>query len=101
MRLAGAVLALSMAVVPATALAQQAGQADATRLAEAKKKAAPKAKTDAKKGKAESKKGKADAKKPKAEPRPGAYATMPVSERAAIQYDLAWTGHYTGPVDGD
>ena len=104
MRFAGALCAVSIAVAvasmtgPAQQAAAQSGDA-AIRLAEAKKNAAPKAKADSKKDatkKSPAKKGDA-----KAEPRPAAYAKMPPAERAAIQYDLAWTGHYTGFIDGD
>jgi peptidoglycan hydrolase-like protein with peptidoglycan-binding domain len=106
MRFAGVFLAVSIAVAVAsmTGPAQQAAaqtENNTIRLAEAKKKAAPKAKTEpkgnAKKG--DAKQG--DTKQGKSEPRPAAYATMPRTERAALQYDLAWTGHYTGTIDGD
>ena len=69
--------------------ATQAQTGDPVRLAE--QKAAPKKKEPAKK--TESKKG--------AQPTSGAYAGMPVARRAAIQFDLNWTNHYTGPADGE
>ncbi|MBX9777816.1 MAG: peptidoglycan-binding protein [Xanthobacteraceae bacterium] len=59
-------------------------------LAEPAKKAAPPKKAAPAK-KAEAKKG----------PTPGAYANMPMAERAAIQFDLNWTNHYSGPADGE
>jgi peptidoglycan hydrolase-like protein with peptidoglycan-binding domain len=34
-------------------------------------------------------------------PTPGAYASMPIALRAAIQFDLNWTNHYSGPADGE
>jgi hypothetical protein len=69
--------------------AAAAAQSDQpTRLAE-KKKTAPKAK-DA---------GKKDAKK--GGPTPVVYATMPIAERAEIQFDLNWTNHYSGQANGD
>jgi peptidoglycan hydrolase-like protein with peptidoglycan-binding domain len=37
---------------------------------------------------------------PAAQPR-GAYLTMPLAERVGIQFDLAWTGDYSGLIDGD
>src|SRR5258705_8682896 len=45
---------------------------------------------------------KADPKKDasKAQPTPS-YAGMPIAERAAIQFDLNWSNHYSGPADGD
>src|SRR5690606_32221591 len=29
------------------------------------------------------------------------YADMPIAERAALQFDLAFTGHYNGLIDGN
>jgi hypothetical protein len=34
-------------------------------------------------------------------PQPSAYASMPLTERATIQYDLAWTGDYNGLINGE
>jgi hypothetical protein len=64
----------------------------------APKKAEPK-KTEPKKTDAK----KADPKKtaPKSQPSPGAYASMSIAQRAAIQFDLNWTNHYSGQADGD
>jgi peptidoglycan hydrolase-like protein with peptidoglycan-binding domain len=59
-------------------------------LAEPATKAAPPKKTAPAK-KAEAKKG----------PTPGAYASMSIADRAAIQFDLNWTNNYTGPADGE
>jgi peptidoglycan hydrolase-like protein with peptidoglycan-binding domain len=38
---------------------------------------------------------------PKSQPSSGAYASMPIAQRAAIQFDLNWTNHYSGQADGD
>ncbi len=93
---AAATIILLAAGSPAT----QAQTGDPIRLAEQTKKAAPKKNDapgkDAKKKNVEAKKGAA-----KSQPTPGAYATMPIAARAAIQFDLNWTNHYSGPADGD
>ena len=98
--------ALTVSVAASAAFLLAAGQPalqaqtdDPVRLAE--QKAAPKKKEPAKK--AETKKSeakKAEAKKG-AQPTSGAYAGMPIAQRAAIQFDLNWTNHYTGPADGE
>jgi hypothetical protein len=31
----------------------------------------------------------------------GNYASMPLGERVGIQFDLAWTGHFTGLINGE
>ena len=36
-----------------------------------------------------------------APPTSGAYAGIPLAQRAAIQFDLIWTGDYNGPIDGE
>jgi len=69
-------------------------QAQSPAPAPAKKKAAPKAKAP-KKGEPKAK-GESNAKGV-----PAAYASMPVAERAAIQFDLNWTYHYSGQADGN
>ena len=103
---------LIVAIAAVTTLVLAAGEPaqaqtdEPVRLAEATKNAAPKKKDTAKKDggtkdtKKKAEKKKADAKK-SAQPSPGVYATMPIAERAAIQFDLNWTNHYTGPADGD
>lgn len=76
---------------PAATDAPKAATKEAPKPAPKKKDAAPKAgakKADAKKDAA------------KALPTPN-YAGMPIAQRAAIQFDLNWTNHYTGPADGD
>jgi peptidoglycan hydrolase-like protein with peptidoglycan-binding domain len=74
---------------------KQAEPKQAPKQAPKKKDAAPKAAKKAEK-KAEPK---ADAKKTQAAT--SAYAGMTVAQRAAIQFDLNWTNHYSGPADGD
>lgn len=59
------------------------------RVAEAKKKAAPKAKDG---GKDVAKKGKQAG---------SGHASASIADRAAIQFDLNWTGHFTGLANGD
>jgi peptidoglycan hydrolase-like protein with peptidoglycan-binding domain len=108
-------VAVSTAILLAAGLPALHAQTAPVRVTEETKKAAAK-KAEPKKAepkKAESKKAepkkdaakKGDPKKgaPKknAQPSPGAYAGMPVAQRAAIQFDLNWTNHYTGPADGD
>ncbi|MGH6768893.1 MAG: peptidoglycan-binding domain-containing protein [Xanthobacteraceae bacterium] len=111
MRIAAAALAISVAAWAALVAVQavaQAPSADELRVAAAKKKAAPKAKSPAKKTpakKAPAKKKENNNKKEKKgaakrQPRPGAYADMPLRQRALLQFDLAWAGHYTGLIDG-
>lgn len=80
-------------LVTAGAPAVRAQTGDPIRLAEQTKKAAPKKEAGKK---AEPKKG-----AQKSQSTPGAYAGMPVAERAAIQFDLNWTNHYSGQADGD
>jgi len=89
MRVAGVILAaaLSLVVVPADLPAAQAQSDAPVRLAEKKRKAAPK--PVRKKG------------EPKSQGVPSAYAGMPVAERAAIQFDLNWTNHYSGQATGE
>ena len=89
MRLRGLTVsvAASAALLLAGPLALQAQTDEPIRLAEQKKKAATK--------KAYPKKG-----GPKAAT-PGAYASMPIAQRATIQFDLNWTNHYSGPADGE
>ena len=97
MRFAGMVLALSMAALPAALLARLEAQAQPSgakvQTAEAKKKAAPK--KAAPKAKDGGKKG------TKSQPVPSSYADLSLAERAAIQFDLNWTGHYTGQATGE
>jgi peptidoglycan hydrolase-like protein with peptidoglycan-binding domain len=91
MRFGGLIVSIAVATIILLAAgppALQAQTGDPIRVAEQTKKAAPK-KDAAKKGAA------------KSEPRPGAYAGMPIAARAAIQFDLNWTHHYTGPADGE
>jgi peptidoglycan hydrolase-like protein with peptidoglycan-binding domain len=63
-----------------------------------KKAAPPKKNTETKKTKA---KAEPKTRGAKAEPTAAAYARMPIAERAAIQFDLNWTNHYSGQADGD
>jgi peptidoglycan hydrolase-like protein with peptidoglycan-binding domain len=78
---------LTVSVAVAAALMLAAG-APALMAEPAKKVAPPKKAAPAKKAE---KKG----------PTPGAYASMPIADRAAIQFDLNWTNHYSGPADGE
>jgi hypothetical protein len=41
--------------------------------------------------------------KPKSEPKETrtSYANVPLAERASLQFDLAWTGHFNGLINGD
>ena len=79
---------------------------------EAKKASAPATKgpVAAKKGAPAAKKGTAGAKKAapvakKALPAPpapiGNYANMPLAERVGLQFDLAWSGHFNGLINGE
>lgn len=82
-------VAVAAALLSAADVSLIRAQSDApVRLAEQKaappKKAAPQKKAEPKKG-----------------PTPGAYGSMPIADRAAIQFDLNWTNHYSGPADGD
>jgi hypothetical protein len=97
MRLAGAVLiasalALPTAVLtgfvaePGVAQAQGAVQkAKAPKKAPAAKKKAPAAKKAA----------------PVAQPGRDVYPNLPLGERVALQFDLAWSGHYNGLINGE
>jgi hypothetical protein len=90
MRFAGmlaTVLIVSAGIIAAGQFVAQAQSDTSIRVAE-KKKAKPKAKTGKKA-------------EPKAQPVPGTYAGMPIAERAAIQFDLNWTNHFTGQANGD
>jgi peptidoglycan hydrolase-like protein with peptidoglycan-binding domain len=90
--LTGSVAMSAVILLTAGPPAVQAQSGDPIRLAEQTKKAAPKnvgKKADPKKG------------AQKSQPTPAAYAGMPVAERAAIQFDLNWTNHYSGQADGD
>jgi peptidoglycan hydrolase-like protein with peptidoglycan-binding domain len=40
-------------------------------------------------------------KKPPPPPKPPREAALPLADRVAIQFDLAWTGDYKGPIDGE
>jgi peptidoglycan hydrolase-like protein with peptidoglycan-binding domain len=88
---AGAPALLAQSAAPAQ---KQAEPKQAPKPAPKKKDAAPKAAKKAEK-KADPK---ADAKRVQAT---SAYAGMTVAQRAAIQFDLNWTSHYSGPADGD
>ncbi len=103
---------LTVSVAASAALLLAAGQPalqaqtdDPVRLAE--QKAAPKTKekkAPAKKAEGKKENKKAESRKAetkKGAPTPNAYAGMPVAQRAAIQFDLNWTNHYTGPADGE
>jgi peptidoglycan hydrolase-like protein with peptidoglycan-binding domain len=104
MRLATGVLVVAMAVLPTGMLAggraaeAQPGMSSPVAVAASKqqkaragRKPAPKAKPKAKvKNKKDSARGLA-----------ATYAAMPLAERAAIQFDLNWTGHYSGLANGD
>ncbi|MPZ40429.1 MAG: peptidoglycan-binding protein [Rhizobiales bacterium] len=109
MRIGGLTMSIAVSTAlllaaAAPALLAQSGeplQLTERKKAEQKKKVAPK--TKAAPGKNTRKKAngkKADAKKDTKAPT-ASYAGMPVAERAAIQFDLNWTNHYTGPADGD
>lgn len=90
MRFAGTV-SIALAVVlsgaafdglpPSSALAQPGN--GTLQIAEVKKKNAPQKKTAPK------------------DTSGGNYAGTPVAERAAIQFDLAWTGHFNGLINGE
>jgi peptidoglycan hydrolase-like protein with peptidoglycan-binding domain len=91
MRLAGVVLAAAALGAIVVTPGLQRAQAQAPIPVAAKKKAAPKPKAPKTKA---PKKG---------EPKgvPANYASMPAAERAAIQFDLNWTNHYSGQADGN
>ena len=112
MRLAAAVFAVSITALPASALlsgalsrltSAQAQSADGrfTVAAAAQKDAAKK---DATKKAAPKQKGPtAPAQKgpPAAGPLPPIYASMLLTERVALQFDLAWSGDYNGLINGE
>jgi peptidoglycan hydrolase-like protein with peptidoglycan-binding domain len=86
------ILAATVLAIMAATPVLMSAQAQSPIPVAAKKKATPKPKAD--------KKSKADK---KGEPKgvPAAYATMPVAERASIQFDLNWTNNYSGQADGN
>src|SRR5690242_16740731 len=103
MRLAGAALiassvALSAIVMlgsqPNTAQAQAAQKAGAAKALPAQKAAPPKKATVAKKAVAQKKAA------PVAQPGRDVYPNMPLPERVGIQFDLAWSGHFNGLING-
>jgi peptidoglycan hydrolase-like protein with peptidoglycan-binding domain len=91
MRIAGMILTAAVSAIVAASPILMSAQAQSPTPVAAKKKAAPKPKA--------AKKSKADK---KGEPKgvPGNYASMPIAERAAIQFDLNWTNNYSGQADG-
>jgi peptidoglycan hydrolase-like protein with peptidoglycan-binding domain len=99
MRLAGALLVASILTLGAFAFAQAQSIDRPIRLAEAAAKA-PAAKAPAKKAVA-AKKARASKKAPPAPPGRDVYSSMPLGERVGIQFDLAWSGHYNGLVNGE
>ena len=83
MRLAGAVLIASTLALPTAALIGLIEQLGVAQAQTAKKKApAPKA-------------------APVAQPGRDVYPNMPLADRVALQFDLAWTGHYNGLINGE
>ena len=97
MRFGGLTVSIATATIVLLAAGPPAIQAqtgEPIRVAEQTKKAAPKKQDTGKKGAQK-------AQPQKSQPTPGAYAAMSIAERAAIQFDLNWTNHYTGPADGD
>jgi peptidoglycan hydrolase-like protein with peptidoglycan-binding domain len=93
MRLAGAVLLALTLVLPTPALMgvlSQPAAAEAQKATAAKKAPAAKKKSPAPKKAA-----------PVAQPGRDVYPTMPLGERAGIQFDLAWSGHYNGLINGE
>ena len=78
--------------------ATQAQTGEPIRVAE-QKKAAPQEERRA--PKKDAKEGRRQERRAKSSPTPAAYAGMPIAERAAIQFDLNWTSHYSGQADGD
>src|SRR5437660_3555403 len=126
MRVAGAVLLASIIALATPAvldgvlmrpISAQAQIAEPTavrlQVAALAKKKGPEAKKGSaptKKGTVAAKKGGAAAKKAapaakKAAPAPpaptGSYANMPLAERVGVQFDLAWSGHFNGLINGE
>src|SRR4051812_8009022 len=105
MRLAGAALiASSLALLafmgllsqPSAAQVQAAKKtAGATKALPAQKAVTPKKEPVAKKAVAQKKAA------PVAQLGRDVYPNMPLAERAAIQFDLAWSGHYNGLINGE
>jgi peptidoglycan hydrolase-like protein with peptidoglycan-binding domain len=104
MRLAGAALiassvALSAIVMlgsqPNTAQAQAAQKAGAAKALPAQKAAPPKKAPAAKKAVTQKKAA------PVAQPGRDVYPNMPLPERVGIQFDLAWSGHFNGLINGE
>jgi peptidoglycan hydrolase-like protein with peptidoglycan-binding domain len=90
-RIAGAVVALLLAALPAAA-----------RFDAAKPVAQPSDATPARSGEGAVRVAEAAARKRAATPpAPARDAAIPLAERIAIQFDLAWTGDYNGLVNGE
>jgi hypothetical protein len=91
MRFAGAVLLASTLALPTSTLIGLLSQPGAAQ-----------AQSAAKKAPAATKKAPASKKAaPVAQPGRDVYPNMPLGERAAIQFDLAWSGHYNGLINGE
>jgi peptidoglycan hydrolase-like protein with peptidoglycan-binding domain len=108
MRVGGHTVLIAAALVVALAadLPSAQAQTDPIQVAAQKnKKAAPPKKSAPPKKNAGDKKARTKAepksRTSKSPAKPGAYARMPVAQRAAIQFDLNWTNHYSGQADGD
>jgi hypothetical protein len=101
MRLAGAVLVASTMTLWALAFAQAQSTHRPIQVAEAAAKA-PAAKAPAAKKAPAVKKAPAPKKAPPvAQPGRDVYPNMPLGERVGIQFDLAWSGHYNGLINGE
>jgi peptidoglycan hydrolase-like protein with peptidoglycan-binding domain len=99
MRLASAVLVASALAVSAPGLVELLSRPT---LAQAQSAAQSTQASDGRLRVAEAKK-KADTKQKKDAPKQGnpGYANMPIAERVGIQFDLAWTGHFNGLINGE
>jgi peptidoglycan hydrolase-like protein with peptidoglycan-binding domain len=97
MRLAGAVLLASSLALPTSALIGFVSQPGAAQAQSVAQKTQPAKKAPAAKKKAPVPKKAA----PVVQPGRDVYPNMPLGERAAIQFDLAWSGHYNGLINGE
>jgi peptidoglycan hydrolase-like protein with peptidoglycan-binding domain len=104
MRFAGAILLASSLALPVfMGLLSQpnAAPAEATKKTAVTKKALPANKAAAaKKAPAATKPIAQKKPAPVAQPGRDVYPNMPLPERVGIQFDLAWSGHYNGLIDG-
>jgi hypothetical protein len=105
MHLAGVAFAVAITALPGYALLSGAVSRLDTAQAQSRDRrmilAAVAKKSAAKQKDAPAPKAPGAAKAPAAGPVPPGYATMPLAERVALQFDLAWSGDYNGLINGE